>query len=107
MRDWRGSAAGYLLLWYQVSTALDRQVGQETPALFPFNDPALNENQAHILQSVGFQSQQCIIIYHTHNETLEWSSCSGLVVMVPVITDFGLESRETKPSSLSLPVPAP
>ena len=35
-----------------------------------------------MLPLVRFQSQHCIIIHNTHNAWLEWSSCSGLVVMV-------------------------
>ena len=32
----------------------------------------------------GFQSGQCIIIHHTHNESLEWSSSSGWVHYGPI-----------------------
>ena len=39
----------------------------------------------------GFQSGQCIIIHHTHNESLEWSSSSGLGIMVQLLAYFGMK----------------
>ena len=38
-----------------------------------------------------FQSRQCIIIHHTHNESLEWSSSSGLGIMVQLLAYFGMK----------------
>ena len=38
-----------------------------------------------------FQSRQCIIIHHTHNESLEWSSSSGWGVMVQLLAYFGMK----------------
>ena len=43
----------------------------------------------------GFQSGQCIIIHHTHNESLEWSRCSGLAVTVPILTNFSMRIGNT------------
>ena len=42
---------------------------------------------------VQFQSHQCIIIYHSHNETLERSSCTGLGIMYPVWAYLGVKSE--------------
>ena len=48
-----------------------------------------------MLALIRFQSQQCIIIHHTHNESLEWSRCSGLAVTVPILTNFSMRIGNT------------
>ena len=51
---------------------------------------------------VRFHSKQCIIIYHTHNESaLEWSSCSGWGIMASVFTEIMMMKRDNQNDALS------
>eukprot|EP00956_Cyclotella_meneghiniana_P011902 scaffold16743_cov76-Cyclotella_meneghiniana.AAC.1 len=68
-------------LWYEK--------GRRDRHFFPLE--CLKSQLVEMFSLVRFQSQQFIIIHHTHKESLEWSSCSGLGVMVSVLTDFGMK----------------
>eukprot|EP00956_Cyclotella_meneghiniana_P024246 scaffold48464_cov58-Cyclotella_meneghiniana.AAC.1 len=54
----------------------------------------LSDSESRLVEMLpvdGFQSGQCIIIHHTHNESLEWSSSSGWGVMVQLLAYFGMK----------------
>ena len=55
----------------------------------------LKSQLVEILAPIRFQSKQCIIIHHTHNESLEWSSCSGLAVTFTLLSHFGMRKGNT------------
>eukprot|EP00956_Cyclotella_meneghiniana_P021887 scaffold40578_cov72-Cyclotella_meneghiniana.AAC.1 len=67
--------------------------------------PYLKSQLVEMLTPIRFQSQQCIIIHHTHNESLEWSRCSGLAVTVPILTHFGICIEGKQLKQFPLPVP--
>ena len=91
MSNWNGSAAVVWALWSQCSHTLVWWVGTITPLSL---NQHLKSQLVETLPLVRFQSQQCIIIHHTHNEQLVWSRCSGLGIMVQALTYFGLMSGE-------------
>ena len=101
MTCWNGLAAVVWALWTQCSHTLVGKVGTQM-TLCPCQH--LKCQPVQMLPLVRFQSQQCIIIHHTHNDLLEWSGCSGLGVMDSVLTYFGGKSGDTN-DTLSLPTP--
>ena len=90
---WNGPAAVDWVLWSHCLQTMLRKVGTKILLCLRHNTP-LKDIILEMLPLVRFQSQQCIIIHHTHNESLEWSSCSGFSVMVPLLADYVEKSGE-------------
>ena len=55
----------------------------------------LKSQLVEMLASFRSQSHQFIIIHNTHNESLEWSSCSGFDITVTILTNFGMKRGNT------------
>ena len=60
--------------------------------LFNLSDSNLNSASSFIIPIMSNWNGPAAV---DHNEQLEWSSCSGLGIMVPVLTYFGLTSGKT------------
>ena len=99
MRHLSGPAAVIWALWSQCSHTWMWKVGTRgaTLSLSSCQKSAGGDG----VPLVRYQSHQCIIIYHTHNETSEWSSCSDLGFMVPVLTYLGVKSGHNGSNSVT------
>eukprot|EP00956_Cyclotella_meneghiniana_P030221 scaffold75472_cov71-Cyclotella_meneghiniana.AAC.1 len=99
MRHWDGPAAVVWMSWSTQSLIPWPCSLGDTRQLFPLKEDKIQPVET--LVGNTFQSKPHIIIQYIHNETLGWSSSSGMDVMVHTVTDLALRLAHLGPLKMN------